>query len=57
MSITGSFLFGLFVVFAILALFSGIQLITQIVGYVVSTVWSWLVGAAILLLLVALLTS
>lgn len=57
MSITGSFLFGLFVVFAILALISGIQLITKIVGYAVSTVWSWLVGAAILLLLVALLTS
>lgn len=57
MSITGSFLFGLFVAFAVLALFSGIQLITKIVGYAVSTVWSWLVGAAILLLLVALLTS
>ena len=57
MSITGSFLFGLFVVFAILALISGIQLITKIVGYAVSTVWSWLVGAAVLLLLVALLTS
>ena len=52
-----SFLFGLFVVFAILALISGIQLVTKIVGYVVSTVWSWLAGAAILLLLVALLTS
>jgi hypothetical protein len=52
-----SFLFGLFVVFAILALFSGIQLITQIVGYVVSTVWSWLVGAAILLILYGYLVS
>ena len=52
-----SFLPGLFVVFAILALISGIQLITKIVGYAVSTVWSWLAGAAILLILYGYLVS